>query len=127
MTAMALAPWRRIGRVLCSLILWASFGFVTLLVLAVLVIPKAAGAVPLTVLSGSMEPTLSAGSVVVVKPVDASASPPPGGTTQHAGWYVAVNGSSSNAGTMASPWSLAYALSQPRAVGPGDTVLMRMP
>ena len=63
--------------------------------------------------------------LVVVKPVDASASPPPGGTTQHAGWYVAVNGSSSNAGTMASPWSLAYALSQPRAVGPGDTIWVR--
>ena len=38
--------------------------------LALIVVPKATGARPLTVLSGSMEPTYDIGSVVIVRPVD---------------------------------------------------------
>jgi hypothetical protein len=63
--------------------------------------------------------------LVIVQPAATSAPPPSGGTPQHAGWYVAVNGSSSNAGTMERPWSLSYALSQPSGVGPGDTIWVR--
>lgn len=37
---------------------------------AVVVVPRVLGATPLTVLSGSMEPALSPGDVVVVRPVD---------------------------------------------------------
>ncbi|WP_167305850.1 signal peptidase I [Nocardioides euryhalodurans] len=37
---------------------------------ALILVPKATGARPLTVLSGSMEPTYDIGSVVVVRPVD---------------------------------------------------------
>ncbi|MFE7408306.1 signal peptidase I [Isoptericola sp. NPDC057559] len=38
---------------------------------AVVLVPRLLGAVPLTVLSGSMEPALSPGDVVVTRPVDA--------------------------------------------------------
>ena len=62
--------WRRVVRGVTTVALWATFAVVALLVLAVLIIPRATGAVPLTVLSGSMEPTVSPGSVVVVRPVD---------------------------------------------------------
>lgn len=41
------------------------------LAVAVVAVPKLLGAVPLTVLSGSMEPVLSPGDVVVVRPVAA--------------------------------------------------------
>jgi signal peptidase I len=44
---------------------------VILLVLALIVVPRASGAVPLTVLSGSMRPTVPEGSVVVVREVAA--------------------------------------------------------
>lgn len=37
-----------------------------------LVVPKILGAVPLTILSGSMAPTMPAGALAVVRPVDAS-------------------------------------------------------
>lgn len=39
---------------------------------ALVVVPKALGAVPLTVLTGSMRPALSPGDVVVVRPVEAT-------------------------------------------------------
>jgi len=38
--------------------------------LAIIVVPKASGARPLTVLSGSMEPTYDIGDVVIVRPVE---------------------------------------------------------
>ena len=62
--------WRRIASVATTIVLWAVFAIVALLVLAVLVVPRVTGAIPLTVLSGSMEPTLSPGAVVIVRPVD---------------------------------------------------------
>ncbi len=43
---------------------------VVLLALVTAVVPRVIGAVPLTVLSASMEPALSAGDLVVVRPVD---------------------------------------------------------
>lgn len=43
---------------------------VILLVLALIVVPRATGGVPLTVLSGSMRPTVPEGSVVIVRDVE---------------------------------------------------------
>lgn len=40
-------------------------------------------------------------------------------------YYVATNGSSSNDGTDASPWSLSYALNSDRGLGGGDTVIVK--
>ena len=45
-------------------------------------------------------------------------------TTQHTGWYVAPNGSSTGAGTITSPWNLATAVSTTK-IQPGDTVWLR--
>jgi signal peptidase len=55
--------------------LWTSVSFallLTTLLLAVflLVVPKLVGALPLTILSGSMRPTMTPGTLVVVQPVD---------------------------------------------------------
>jgi signal peptidase len=55
--------------------LWTGFtygllGLVLLLAALVIVVPKLAGGVPLTILSGSMEPNLPVGSLAVVRPVD---------------------------------------------------------
>lgn len=55
--------------------LWDAVSFAAMLgmlVLAglVLVLPKALGAAPLSILSGSMEPSLSPGDLVVVRPVE---------------------------------------------------------
>ncbi|MFF2620422.1 signal peptidase I [Oerskovia jenensis] len=60
-------PWRRAASVALSVLVVA----VLALAVAVVAVPKALGAVPLTVLSGSMEPVLSPGDVVVVRPVAA--------------------------------------------------------
>ncbi|WP_162246463.1 signal peptidase I [Aeromicrobium sp. Root495] len=52
---------------------WALLlGFVAMLVVAVLV-PRLAGATPYTVLTGSMQPTMPPGTLVVAKPVDPEA------------------------------------------------------
>jgi signal peptidase len=56
--------------VLRTVILTTLFALVIGLVLALIVVPRVAGAVPLNVLSGSMNPTIRTGSVVVVRPVD---------------------------------------------------------
>ncbi len=60
-------PVRHAIGVAASAVLLAA---VVLVAVVVIVVPKAAGAVPLTVLSGSMEPTLPVGSIAVVKPVE---------------------------------------------------------
>lgn len=57
---------RRARRVLLALLL----AVVTGLLLALVVVPLVMGWVPLTVLSGSMEPTIPTGSQVVVQPVE---------------------------------------------------------
>lgn len=45
-------------------------GILVVVVVAVILVPKAIGAVPLTILSGSMEPSVNPGDIVVVQPVD---------------------------------------------------------
>jgi signal peptidase I len=57
-------PVRRVGAWLAA----AGLLVVVAAALAVAVVPAIAGATPLTVLSGSMEPTLPVGSTVVVRP-----------------------------------------------------------
>lgn len=56
-----------------------------------------------------------------------SVAPPPTPTppADRVGKYVAPNGSASNPGTKESPWSLAFALTNPAALTPGDTIWMR--
>ena len=49
---------------------FALLGLVIAAALALIIVPKAAGAKPLTILSGSMTGTYDIGDVVVVKPVD---------------------------------------------------------
>lgn len=46
------------------------FAVVLLAIVVLVVVPKATGAVPLSVLSGSMSPSIPAGSMVIVRPVD---------------------------------------------------------
>lgn len=45
-------------------------GLVVALALVLVVVPKLSGSTPLTVLTGSMEPTLPPGTLLVVRPVD---------------------------------------------------------
>lgn len=58
-----------LGRV-ASVVLGVVMVALVVLAGAVVVVPRVLGATPLTVLSGSMEPALSPGDVVVVRPVD---------------------------------------------------------
>ncbi|GAB6939199.1 signal peptidase I [Isoptericola variabilis] len=62
-------PRRALGRV-ASVVLGAVMVALLALAGATVVAPKAMGATPLTVLTGSMEPALSPGDVVVVRPVE---------------------------------------------------------
>lgn len=57
-------------RFLTQLFSWFLLSTVLAGALALIVVPKAADARPLTVLSGSMEPTYDPGDVVIVRPVD---------------------------------------------------------
>lgn len=59
----ARAAWRA----LCTGVSAGLFALVVLLALMVIVVPKVAGATPLTILTGSMEPTLPPGTLIVVK------------------------------------------------------------
>ena len=67
-TAPADAPRRARG--VGSALLTTAMVVLLLLAAVVTVVPRLIGAVPLTVLSGSMEPTISAGDLVVVRPTD---------------------------------------------------------
>ncbi|NJC24388.1 signal peptidase [Arthrobacter pigmenti] len=49
---------------------WSAFAMVMVVVAATVVIPRLMGAVPLAVLTSSMEPTMPPGTLVVSKPVD---------------------------------------------------------
>jgi signal peptidase len=51
-------------------ITYGLLGLTLLLAALVIVVPMVAGAVPLTILSGSMEPTMPVGSLAVVRPVE---------------------------------------------------------
>ncbi|WP_052436818.1 signal peptidase I [Georgenia sp. SUBG003] len=57
---------RRVG----NAALWLVLAVLAALALAIIVIPRAMGWVPLTVLTGSMEPTIPTGSQVVVEPLE---------------------------------------------------------
>jgi len=54
-----------------SVLSWLFVGLVAAVVLAVLVVPRVMGAVPLTVLTGSMVPTHRPGDIVIVQPIPA--------------------------------------------------------
>ncbi len=69
--------------------------------------------------SSSTAPTATA---VPTKAPTAQPTVPP--TTGNS-FYVTTGGSSSGDGSMSHPWSLAYALSQPAALHPGDTIWVR--
>ena len=61
---------RRAVRLARTALLAALLVVVVLAVVALVIVPKSTGAVPLTVLTGSMRPTVPPGSMVVVRPVD---------------------------------------------------------
>jgi signal peptidase I len=64
---------RRVARVCLTFVLWAALG-VAIGLMAIVTLPGAVGLRSLTVVSGSMEPTLGVGSVVldeVISPLDA--------------------------------------------------------
>lgn len=60
---------KTMGRLLRWLLVAAAAG----LLLALVVVPKVAGWVPLTILTGSMEPTIPTGSQIVVEPLEGEA------------------------------------------------------
>lgn len=69
----AAVPVSRARAVVRGAVTGVSVGVLLLALLAAavtIVVPRVAGAVPLTVLSGSMEPTLPVGALAVVRPVD---------------------------------------------------------
>lgn len=61
---------RRSARYASITVLWCVIVFVGAVLLAAVVVPKAAGATPYTVLTGSMDPTYPPGTLVIVRPVD---------------------------------------------------------
>lgn len=63
---------RRVARAVAGVVQAAVVGVVVLVLLAAVVVPGLTGWVPLTVLSGSMEPAIPAGSQVVVVPLEAA-------------------------------------------------------
>ena len=65
-TERADTPWRVVGAALSGVLVLVVAGLVVLLV----VLPKSAGGTAMTVLTGSMQPTLRPGDVVVVRGVD---------------------------------------------------------
>ncbi|MFH5824818.1 signal peptidase I [Georgenia sp. AZ-5] len=64
---------RSITRRLGNAVLWLVLAGVLLLAVALIAVPRLTGWVPLTVLTGSMEPTVPTGSQVVVETVDGEA------------------------------------------------------
>lgn len=64
----------RAARAVVTVAGWLALAVVAALALAMVVVPHLAGWVPLTILSGSMEPTIPTGSQVVVEPVRGEAA-----------------------------------------------------
>ncbi len=60
----------RARSILTKVVSWGLLASVVLAAVALIVVPKATGAKPLTVLSGSMTGTYDVGDVVIVRPVD---------------------------------------------------------
>lgn len=63
---------RGVGASVASGLLCVMLAALAVVVAAVQVVPRAMGAIPLTVLSGSMEPSLAPGDLVVVRPTPAA-------------------------------------------------------
>lgn len=63
--------WRVVGR-LAQVLSWVGIIVIALVVSASVLVPRLAGAQPYTILTGSMRPSLPPGTLVVVKPVDAT-------------------------------------------------------
>lgn len=61
---------REVRRFLATVLGVVMLGTVVAAAAALIVVPKASGAKPLTVLTGSMQPVLEPGDVAVVRPVD---------------------------------------------------------
>lgn len=62
----------RIWRASRTVLAMTMFAVVVFAVIVLVVVPRATGAVPLSVLSGSMSPSIPAGSMVIVRPVDSA-------------------------------------------------------
>lgn len=54
----------------CNAVLWLVLGLLAAVALAIIVVPRVMGWVPLTILTGSMEPTIPTGSQVIVEPLE---------------------------------------------------------
>jgi len=54
----------------CNVVLWLTLAVLAALALAIIVVPRAMGWVPLTILTGSMETTIPTGSQVIVEPLE---------------------------------------------------------
>lgn len=67
-------PVKRVARFAWEALSVALLGAALVLCVVSLVLPKLLGAVPLTILSGSMSPSMPAGALAVVRPVDATQS-----------------------------------------------------
>lgn len=60
---------RRVLRRVLSIVVGVALAVVVAVVAAVVIVPRVLGWVPLTILSGSMEPTIPVGSQVIVEPL----------------------------------------------------------
>jgi signal peptidase len=65
------SPWKRRLSIVLQVIAWTLAGVFALIIVLTVVVPRIIGAEPFTVISGSMEPTIPTGSIVVSKHVEA--------------------------------------------------------
>jgi signal peptidase len=65
------SPWKRRLSIAVQVIAWTLAGIFALIIVLTVVVPRIIGAEPFTVISGSMEPTIPTGSIVVSKHVEA--------------------------------------------------------
>lgn len=72
----------------------------------------------------SLTATVSSGPLPA-PPQPTTAPTPTQSPVVSGGYYVTTSGTSSGNGSMTQPWSLAYALSQPSVLKPGDTIWVR--
>lgn len=64
-------PWKRRVSIALQAVAWTLAGIFALIIVLTVVVPRIIGAEPFTVISGSMEPTIPTGSIVVSKHVEA--------------------------------------------------------
>ena len=65
------SPWKRRLGIALQVVAWTLAGIFALIIVVTVVVPKIIGAEPFTVISGSMEPTIPTGSIVVSKHAEA--------------------------------------------------------